>query len=120
MLEVENRLPPFSIYILREDEKKEKKFHQYNRKLPGEDEQFHGFQINTIDKRPVKTILSIKGMKPSVWIPYLINYLKEGNVSAKQRILREFQILTILLNLIKSKRYPEMKKLAYKLLFLIC
>lgn len=78
-MEVENRLPPFSIFV---NAKK------YNRNLAGEDNNFHGFQINTIDKRQVKIILSIKGMQPEIWIPYLINYLKDGNITVKQKILR--------------------------------
>lgn len=111
LLEVENRLPPFSIFV---NDK------CYNRSLASEDQNFHGFQINTVNKKPVKTLLSIKGVKPNVWIPYLIDYIKDGDISAKQRILREFQCLTILLDLIKSRRYPEMNTLAYKLLYLVC
>ena len=79
LLDVENRLPPFKILV---DEKR------YNRSETIEDFDFHGFQINKVNKKPVNTILSMKGVKPNVWIPYLINYLKDGNISAKQRILR--------------------------------
>jgi hypothetical protein len=60
-------LPPFSILVNGKN---------YNRSLPGEDHNFHGFQITTVEKRVVDNLLSIKGTKPSVWLPYLINYLK--------------------------------------------
>jgi hypothetical protein len=43
-------------------------------------------------------------MHPSVWIPYLINFLKT-NTSAKQSLLREFGIIDTVILIVQNRSW---------------
>jgi hypothetical protein len=107
-INTENRLPPFDIYI------KDDKFNKAN---APENEQLHAYQINKANKTYIKEMLSIKGIHPSVWIPYLIQFLKT-NTTVKQGLLREFGIIDTVILIIK--RGPVSSEICYNLLYDIC
>lgn len=83
IIEPENRLPPFDIYV------NDVKLLKISTR---ENEQLHAFQINKADRKYIKEIQSIKGMPPAIWVPYMINFLKT-DTSIKQSMLREFSII---------------------------